>query len=1152
MPTGTNADLRHPECRHPMTISRAIFPLILLWSMAMPLAAIADQNGDAFQGIDAPTLNLLESAKSTVASDQTLDEAQKAKALERYDQALNWLLLADRVREERKQLEETVKNAPKLIGELLHETARAGDHAELKQFIAQADLPTLELRISQDELDLAQAREEQKQHLESLANLLVGSKQLNDQIDDRGKSLSQIQHEIMELPIGEPKSLTQARELSLKSRQMLRQAELELLKLKLGNQSLLTNLTQARRDNTASRISRLQADLTQLNTAAAELRESRASEARLAAEQLQAETANLPASLRLIAEENARNRSELEQLVYREKQVTYNLTTAKQQLDEIRTDFASTRQRVEVVGASEAIGGMLYRRREALPSFRSYSRNSAKRKEEINQATDRQINIEELLRERGNLQQVVAHTLESLPDETEQLSNRELGSLTENLARSRRDALNELQKVYSRFIAQLTSLDLAERQLVEVSESYINYINDQLIWISSGKLTDVDSLTTSLGWLITGDKWAQLAKELLSAIAHRPVFALLVIVLATLLISKRRTAAAKLPILAKSVRKIRTDAFRLTLWALFYSLIKIGLLPLLMIGFGLQLRMLPTAAPFTIAIADALITVSISLTASLLLYEVCRPEGVGQRHLRWAQGVCAPLNRELRWAIPATASFRFVVALSAGANLPAEVMMIGRLSVIAIMAVSLAFIFRLLGHQSELMHGWRKSTPHSLLVQLHFLWYPLLLLIGAGIIISTALGYQALALRLLEHLEITFWFFLGLFFLKELLLRYLFVAERRLRYENALRKREELRAQREKEQPAAEDESAAISVEIPEINFNALSEQAKRLVRFGYLFAAVVGSWMIWGDLLPAIDFITRIELPISTHQMVDGISTETPLALSDLLVGLAALAVTLLAAKNLPGVLEITLLQRLPLDPGARYALTTLLQYLIVGVGVISAFSTIGFQWSSIQWLVAALGVGLGFGLQEIVANFISGIILLFERPIRVGDVVTLDDTTGVVSRIRIRATTIINYDKQEMLIPNKEFITGRVINWTLTDKVNRVVVTVGVAYGSDVNRAMALMLEAAHENDNVLSEPPPVATFEAFGDNALTLLLRSYLGSMENRLPTITALHEAINRKFNQAGISIAFPQRDLHLDTARPLDIRVSRAPREPEPE
>ncbi len=1124
----------------------AILIALLLCVTALPLAMGANQSGDS------PSLGLVESAKSALDSDQTLNETQKIKAREMYDQATNWLQLADKAREERNQLEETVKNAPILIESLRKEATRSEDSGKLSKFIAQADLPDLELRINQDELSLTQAREQQKRQLEDLAKLLVGSKQINEQIDERSKTLLQIQYEINDLPVGEPNSIARARALSLKSRYQLRQAELELLKLRLGNQSLLTNLAQAQRDSTANRISRLQADLEQLNNAAATLREARASEARQAAEQLQAETANLPDPLRIIAEENAANRAELEQLVFSEKQVNYNLATAKQQLDAIRTDFASTRQRVEVVGASEAIGSMLYRRREALPSLRSYSRNSAQRKIEINQATDRQINIEELLRERGNLQTMVTRTLESLPDETKKLDGSELYSLTANLAQSRREALNELQKVYSRYIAQLTSLDLAERQLVEVSESYINYINDQLIWISNGSLTNFKTLAAGLHWMFQGDKWVQLSRELLTATTHRPAFALLVVLLAGLLIRNRKAAATRLPLLAEAVRKIRSDSFRLTLWALFYSLVKIALLPMLMLGIGLQLKMLPTATPFTVAFADALINVGITLTAALLLYEVCRPEGVGPRHLRWDRRVCKPLNRELRWVIPADAPLRFLVALSAGANLPAEAMMIGRLSVIAIMIVTLIFIYRLLHGQGELMTNWRQANSHSLLVQLQFLWFPLLLLIVSGMITSTTLGYQTLALRLLEHLEITFWFFVGLFFFKELLLRYLFVAERRLRYENALRKRDELRAQREQEQHPAEDESAAITVEIPELDFNALSEQAKRLVRFGYLFTAVVGTWMIWGDLLPALDFFNQIVLPISTHQMVDGISTETPLSLSVLLVGVMALVVTLLAAKNLPGVLEITLLQRLPLDAGARYALTTLLQYLIVGIGVIAAFSTIGFQWSSIQWLVAALGVGLGFGLQEIVANFISGIILLFERPIRVGDVVTLDNTTGVVSRIRIRATTIINYDKQEMLIPNKEFITGRVINWTLTDKVNRVVITVGVAYGSDVNKAMALMLEAAQENDNVLAEPPPVATFEAFGDNALTLLLRSYLGAMENRLPTITALHEAINRKFNQAGINIAFPQRDLHLDTTRPLDIRVSRAPRRPEPE
>jgi potassium-dependent mechanosensitive channel len=1098
---------------------------------------------------DTLTLKMVASERTNAELDKGLDETQRAKALETYDQATNWLQLAENTQQEIKRLELKIKNAPSTIEKLQKTSIEKGQQEKLNNFIRNADLATLEQRISQDQLALAQARDQRKQALDDLAKLLVGSKQISAKLDELNKTLLQIRKESNELPPGEPKSLTQARQVSLQSRQLLRQSESDLLKLQLNNQSLLTDLAQAQRDAMASEIGRLQSDLDMLNKAATALRQSQATQAREAADLLLAETASLPQPLKVIADENASNRSELEQLVNQEKQVSQSLATAKQQLDEINTDFDRTRQRVEVVGASEAIGNMLYRRREALPSLLSYSRNSAQRKEEINRATDRQINIEELLRERGNIQDVVQRILPSLTNDLPHKEQMSLEAQTLSLVQARRDALNELQKVYSRYIAQLTSLDLAERQLVEVSGAYINYINEQLIWIPSNNLLDFPLFGNSLLWLLSPDKWLQLGSDLFTAMARRPAPALLVMITIALLAWKRNHAKEQLPLLAKSVRKIRTDTFPLTLWALFYTLVRVGLLPASMIGAGLLLHTLPTAYPFTNAFAGALINVGITFTAVLLLYEFCLPEGVGPRHLRWNARICEALIKEFRWSIPAVIPIRFLIALSAGPNLPGEAQVIARLAVISLMLVTLVFVFRLLHRQGTLFQQWKVMSGHDLLVQLQFLWFPLLLLISAGLIVSTALGYLTLALRLLEHIEVTFWFFVGLFFLKELLLRYLFVAERRLRYENALRKRDELRAQRAQEPTSTEDESSAISVEIPELNFDALGEQAKRLVRFGYLLGAVIGSWMIWGDLLPALDFLDTVALPITASRTVDGVATLMPLTLSDLLVGLMAVAVTLLAAKNLPGVLEITLLQRLPLDAGARYALTTLLQYLIVGIGVVMAFSTIGFQWSSIQWLVAALGVGLGFGLQEIVANFISGIILLFERPIRVGDVVTLDNATGVVSRIRIRATTIINYDKQEMLIPNKEFITGRVINWTLTDKINRVIITVGVAYGSDVNQAMALMLEAARENENVLEDPSPVATFEAFGDNALTLLLRTYLGAMENRLATITGLHEAINRKFNKAGINIAFPQRDLHLDTNSPLDIRISRAPRTP---
>jgi potassium-dependent mechanosensitive channel len=187
---------------------------------------------------------------------------------------------------------------------------------------------------------------------------------------------------------------------------------------------------------------------------------------------------------------------------------------------------------------------------------------------------------------------------------------------------------------------------------------------------------------------------------------------------------------------------------------------------------------------------------------------------------------------------------------------------------------------------------------------------------------------------------------------------------------------------------------------------------------------------------------------------------------------------------------------------------------------------------WSKVQWLVAAISVGLGFGLQEIFANFVSGLIILFERPIRVGDVITIADVSGVVSRIRMRATTIVDGDRKELIIPNKDVITGKVLNWTLSDQVNRIQIVIGIAYGSDTRRAAELMHETARNHPHVLKDPAPMVTFEAFGESSLKFVLRCFLPNLESRQHAVHELNMEIDRKFRENAIEIAFPQHDIHV--------------------
>jgi len=236
--------------------------------------------------------------------------------------------------------------------------------------------------------------------------------------------------------------------------------------------------------------------------------------------------------------------------------------------------------------------------------------------------------------------------------------------------------------------------------------------------------------------------------------------------------------------------------------------------------------------------------------------------------------------------------------------------------------------------------------------------------------------------------------------------------------------------------------------------------------------------------------------------------------------------------ARNVPSLLDIILLKQSNVSVGGRYTAGTLTRYTISTITALIVLKQIGASTLQLGGAAAALGVGIGFGLQEIVANFICGLILLFERPVRVGDVITIGDASGEVTKIRIRATTIRDWEQKELVVPNKELITSRLLNWTLSDSVTRIFITVGVAYGSDVDRAMALIWEAAVECPLVTDEPEPRVHFEEFGNSALILTLRAYTSNVRERLTVATEIHRAIDRKFRAAGIVIAFPQRDVYI--------------------
>ena len=265
----------------------------------------------------------------------------------------------------------------------------------------------------------------------------------------------------------------------------------------------------------------------------------------------------------------------------------------------------------------------------------------------------------------------------------------------------------------------------------------------------------------------------------------------------------------------------------------------------------------------------------------------------------------------------------------------------------------------------------------------------------------------------------------------------------------------------------------------------------------------------------------------------------KTNFKIKNLFIVVAAFAVIALVARGVRRLLLNYILNKTPMDLSVRHVVATSAQYLIVTVGFLVLLqSAAKVDLTMLGVVAAAVGVGVGFGLQNIANNLISGIFILFERPIKVGDRIEVGEVHGHVVHIAARATTVRTNDNIDIIIPNSSFTSFNVINWSHGDQRVRFRIPVSVAYGSDARLIERLLLEVAEENENVLKEPSPRVVFWAFGDSALEFQLRVWTTRMLHRRGVFFGqLNLAIYEKFQEHGIHIPFPQRDLHLKTTPP---------------
>lgn len=272
----------------------------------------------------------------------------------------------------------------------------------------------------------------------------------------------------------------------------------------------------------------------------------------------------------------------------------------------------------------------------------------------------------------------------------------------------------------------------------------------------------------------------------------------------------------------------------------------------------------------------------------------------------------------------------------------------------------------------------------------------------------------------------------------------------------------------------------------------------------------------------------------------------QTWISLATIVEFLIVITLVMLLSRLVRHLLRTRVLARTKLDLGQQYAIARIVSYIVLVLGLLIGVETVGVNLSSLAVIAGALGVGIGFGLQNIVSNFVSGLIILAERPIQIGDRVDLgNNTVGKVVRIGARATHVLTNDNIMIIVPNSEFISGRVVNWTHIDPRVRLRLNVGVGYKSDPHLVEKLLLEIAEANPNVLKNPPPTVVFKEFGESSLNFELRVWAGDMAHRPGSLESqLNFAIWDKFKQHGIEIPFPQRDLHLKEPVQVEVKSSR--------
>ena len=705
----------------------------------------------------------------------------------------------------------------------------------------------------------------------------------------------------------------------------------------------------------------------------------------------------------------------------------------------------------------------------------------------------------------------------------------------EEILQTRSKTLSELLKLLNNQLNLSINIELNQQQVKTISDALQQKLQQQSFWVKSNSEMDLEWFTRFPG--LAGYELTEISKKLdfSNWKDNLGLAGLLIGGLSLLTFFIRRQhdrIKQKLTKINNSMLTVPTDSQWNTPMAIFWTVVLC--LPstfMFLIVFVLVTYICfldPTEVwPWGLKMAFYWLYFAFMLA-------MLRPNGIAYRHFNMPQSSNAVFRKILKHSVWVIGLLLNTSIFNNATEYGIAYDVIGQAMTVLVL-ISVLFVvvpgFRMGIATYQKAASYRRDAKPMLLGLVRIL----LVLAPIALIVLIVMGYYYTASQIIEHLVASYFAIVTWIIIRNMVYRGFNVSSRRLSYRRLQEKRAlaqaKAQAQQNGQEQTVETEDSALVLQDDAISVSDIKNQMLKITDL-VLWTALFGLlYWVWSDLVTVAYYLKEITLWQQATTTEAGTVMES-ITLLNLLVAMIVLIVTYILVKNLGGLLETLVFSNLNLSQGTPYTITTIFTYLLIIIGASIAFASLGMSWSKLQWLFTALSVGLGFGMQEIFGNFVSGIIILFERPVRVGDMVTIGSFNGTVSKIRIRATTLIDNDRKEVIVPNKAFITERVVNWALTSSMTRLVISVGVAYGSDLELVKRLLLQAAEENEAVLKDPAPAAYFLTFGASTLDHELRVYVGQLSDRIRTIDALNRRIDELFMANNIEIAFNQLDIFI--------------------